>query len=100
MRVLLVHNSYQQRGGEDQVFESEHALLVAHGHDVRRYTAHNQTVERLGRLRLALGTTWSQRAYREMRSVLERERPRIVHVHNTLPLISPAVYYAAAAARV
>jgi glycogen synthase len=26
---------------------------------------------------------------------MQRERPDIVHVHNTFPVISPAVYYAA-----
>jgi glycosyltransferase involved in cell wall biosynthesis len=35
-----------------------------------------------------------------MLAVLQRERPQIVHVHNTLPLLSPAVYYAAEASRV
>jgi glycosyltransferase involved in cell wall biosynthesis len=30
-----------------------------------------------------------------VRRLLERERPALVHVHNTLPVVSPAVYYAA-----
>lgn len=97
MKVMLVHNRYQQSGGEERVFESECELLKSHGHDVLRYEAHNDTVERHTGVRLALGTTWSRKAYREIRASLERERPQIVHVHNTLPLISPAVYYAAAA---
>lgn len=100
MKVLVVHNSYQQPGGEDQVFESEVALLALHGHKVLRYTAHNDAVRRRNKLTLALGTIWSPTTYREIRAVLQRERPQIVHVHNTLPLLSPAVYYAAAAADV
>ena len=32
------------------------------------------------------------------REITDRKRPQIVHVHNTLPLISPAVFYAARAA--
>ena len=98
MKVLLVHNKYQQPGGEDQVFESECELLASRGHDVLRYSTHNDAVERRNRVRLALGTTWSRTAYREIRALLEHARPQIVHVHNTLPLLSPAVYYAAAAA--
>lgn len=97
MKVMLVHNHYQEPGGEDRVFESESALLTSHGHDVVRYTAHNDTVQRHNGVRLALDTMWSRTAYREIRASLERERPQIVHVHNTLPLISPSVYYAAAA---
>lgn len=37
LRVLLVHNYYQQPGGEDQVFRAEADLLERHGrrgHDV------------------------------------------------------------------
>jgi glycosyltransferase involved in cell wall biosynthesis len=100
VKVLLVHNSYQQPGGEDQVFASELELLASHGHEVVRYTAHNDAVRQLSKLTLAWRTTWSRTTYRQMRAVLQRERPQIVHVHNTLPLLSPAVYYAAGAARV
>lgn len=100
MKVLLVHNSYQQRGGEDEVFASEVALLESHGDEVVCYTAHNDAVRQLSNLTLACKTSWSGATYQEMRALLERQRPHIVHVHNTLPLISPAVYYAAGAARV
>src|SRR5687768_10389806 len=98
MKLLLVHESYQQPGGEDQVFASEVELLTSHGHDVLRYTAHNDSVRRLNKLPLACRTSWSQTTYQDMRALLQRERPHIVHVHNTLPLLSPAVYYAAGAA--
>jgi len=100
VKVLLVHNSYQQPGGEDQVFESELDLLASHGHEAVRYTAHNDAVLQLGKLTLAARTTWSRTTYRELLALLRRERPQIVHVHNTLPLISPAAYYAAGAAGV
>jgi glycosyltransferase involved in cell wall biosynthesis len=100
VKLLLVHNSYQQPGGEDQVFASEMELLASHDHEVVCYTAHNDAVEQLGKLSLALRTNWSRTTYREMLAILQRERPQIVHVHNTLPLLSPAVYYAAGAARV
>jgi glycosyltransferase involved in cell wall biosynthesis len=100
MKLLLVHNSYQQSGGEDQVFTSELDLLASHGHEVLRYTAHNDAVRHLNKVSLAFRTTWSRTTYREMRAVLHRERPQIVHVHNTLPLLSPAVYYAARTAGV
>ena len=38
MRVLVVHNFYQQAGGEDTVFRAETALLRHHGHDVETFT--------------------------------------------------------------
>jgi len=99
VKVVLVHNRYQQPGGEDRVFESELELLTSHGHEVLPYTAHNDAVGRRSNVSLALGTTWSRTTYRDLRTVLRRERPHIVHVHNTLPLLSPAVYYAATTRR-
>ncbi len=100
MRVLLVHNRYQQAGGEDGVFAAERALLASHGHQVIEHTTSNDAVERLGRLRLAVRTSWSRTTYQSLLALLRRERPDVVHVHNTLPLLSPSVYYAAARARV
>jgi len=100
MKLLLVHNSYQQPGGEDQVVASELDLLSSHGHEVLCYTAHNDAVRHLSKVSLAFRTSWSRTTYQEMRALLQRERPQIVHVHNTLPLLSPAVYYAARAAGV
>jgi len=35
MRILLVHNHYQQPGGEDQVFAAEGKLLESFGHEGR-----------------------------------------------------------------
>ncbi len=91
----MAHNYYQQPGGEDEVFANEGALLEAHGHQVLRYTAHNDLAKGMNPLTLAQSTVWSQAAYKELRSLMREERPRIAHFHNTLPLISPAAYHAA-----
>ena len=97
MKILAVHNRYQRPGGEDQVFVDETALLEARDHRVVRYEVHNDQVERVNRLTLAKDTVWNTSAYRELRALIRRERPDVVHFHNTLPLISPAGYYAARA---
>jgi glycosyltransferase involved in cell wall biosynthesis len=97
MKLLLAHNSYQQVGGEDMVFQAEARLLESRGNEVVRYTKHNDQVAQLGRASLARITIWNGDTYREVRALLRRERPEVVHVHNTFPLISPAIYYAARA---
>ena len=97
--ILLVHNYYQQTGGEDLVVADESRLLESRGHKVVRYTAHNDQVGSLSKLTLAQRTIWNQETSRELRRVITQHQPHIVHVHNTLPLISPSVYYAAAAER-
>ena len=95
MRVAVVHNRYQQAGGEDNVFETECALLERAGMHVVRFEAHNDEIRSGGRVELALRTVWNPSAFRTLSALFERERVSIVHVHNTLPLISPAVYSAA-----
>ena len=95
MRILMVHNRYQQRGGEDQVYEGEARLLALHGHDVLRYDVHNDSIGQVNRLALASRTVWSRHTYRRLSAIIERERPHVVHFHNILPLISPSGYYSA-----
>lgn len=97
MRVLAVHNRYLQPGGEDQVFAAECALLEDRGHEVIRFTRSNEAVADLAGPALLGSTLWNHRAYRELRGLFRRHRTQVVHLHNTLPLVSPSAYYAAAA---
>ena len=97
LRIVAVHNYYQQPGGEDRVFEAEADLLERNGHTVQRFTVHNDAVRDMNRLELACATVWNTAEYEKLRGLFGSFRPDLVHVHNTLPLISPAVYYAARA---
>ncbi|HSZ54077.1 MAG TPA: glycosyltransferase family 4 protein [Tepidisphaeraceae bacterium] len=100
MKVLLCHNHYQQPGGEDHSFEDEARLLELHGHQVVRYTLHNDAIADMGRVGVAVRTVWNQRIHSELRQLMRSEAPELVHFTNTFPLISPAAYYAAAAERI
>lgn len=95
MNILVAHNFYQQPGGEDQCVAAEVAMLRAHGHQVTQYCVHNDSIDSMSRLELASRTIWSQPAVRDLRQLFREHRPQIAHFHNTLPLISPAAYYAA-----
>lgn len=95
MRILQVHNFYQQPGGEDLVFAEEGEMLEARGHHVVRYTAHNDEVDGMSRPALARATFWNRTRAQAVQTLIRTHGIELVHVHNTLPLISPAVYYAA-----
>ena len=97
MKILSVHNSYQKPGGEDQVFAQEAELMRSHGHQVLLYQASNDQVTGVNPLVLLGNTVWNRKIHQELRGVLRRERPDIMHVHNTFPVISPAAYFAAQA---
>lgn len=100
LRVLLVHNFYQLRGGEDAVVEAELELLRGRGHEVRTYFRSNTDVDLQSRVSLAAQTLWSSRSRREVGALLREFRPHVMHVHNSFPLISPSVYSVAADAGV
>jgi glycosyltransferase involved in cell wall biosynthesis len=95
MKILLAHNFYQLPGGEDQVFAQETELLRGRGHQVVVYEASNNQVKGQNPLVTVANTIWNREAYRELRDLMHREKPDILHVHNTFQVISPAIYYAA-----
>ncbi len=97
-RVLIVHNYYQIPGGEDTVIMNEKKMLEEYGHKVVLYTRSNSELKTMSKIRkilLPITTVFNFRTYREIRKIISEQNIDIVHVHNTLNLISPAVYYAA-----
>jgi glycosyltransferase involved in cell wall biosynthesis len=93
--VLFVHNAYQRQGGEDSVVAEEIALLKSHGHSVETYFRHNDDIASLSSVAAARQTLWASRTTHELAAQIRDFRPDIIHVHNTFPLISPSVYWAA-----
>lgn len=99
--VMVAHNRYRQRGGEDAVFEQEVELLKRNGHRVTTFVVENgeEIAEAPGireSVALSLNTVWSRGYARRIRAAIRRDRPDVLHVHNTFPLLSPSVYRAAA----
>src|SRR5579862_3939715 len=95
MKILLAHNYYQLPGGEDVVFEQERRLLERMGHRVITYTRSNLEIASAGKVRRAglLKTiVYAHDSRDHVAGILERERPDVVHVHNTLMMISPSIF--------
>ncbi len=74
---------------------SEERLLRERGQEVSVYEVYNDGVDAMPRPALFLKTLWNREAYREVRDRVRAFKPDVVHFHNTLPLVSPAAYYAA-----
>lgn len=97
MKIVMVHNSYQEGGGEDVVFAQECANLERAGHTVVRYHRSNSEIANhgaRGKLAAAKDTVWSSSTRRSFAALLARETPDLVHVHNTFAVISPSIYAA------
>lgn len=101
--VLIVHNYYQIPGGEDTVVANEKKMLEDNGHKVILYSRNNselKTIKKLQKIFLPINTVFSVKTYREIKKCIKENNIDIVHVHNTLNLISPSVYYAALSCKV
>jgi glycosyltransferase involved in cell wall biosynthesis len=100
MKILIAHNAYQHRGGEDAVVDAEVALLRSYGHEVEIYHLHNDELNGMSRAAAAGSAIWSQRSASNVGALCTRFMPDIIHVHNTFPLISPSLYWTAARKKV
>ena len=100
LKVLIAHNAYQHRGGEDSVVEAEIAMLRSYGHEVVTYFRSNDDIYTIPAVSLLIQSLWSSRVAHEVGELISTFRPDVIHVHNTLPLISPSIYWAAARAGV
>lgn len=95
LRILVVHCAYQLQGGEDSVVDAEVTLLKAHGHDVRVLMRRNADIASMPTWRVALDTVWSAESARMLDEITQDWRPDVMHVHNTLLLLSPSIFWSA-----
>ncbi|MBM4233086.1 MAG: glycosyltransferase family 4 protein [Gammaproteobacteria bacterium] len=97
MKILLVHNYYRGKspGGEDVVVNSECDLLRSAGYEVQTYTRSNDEMDEnswLDRLRVVASLNGFNSSHRDLMSLVQAQRPDIVHVHNTFPLVGEALF--------
>ena len=92
MRVLLVHNAYGKRSGEEVVVDQQVELLSGAGHDVKVFHRSSEDLRssKLAQIGAFAAGVWNPRAISEIKALLAQYKPDVVHVHNLYPWISPA----------
>ena len=100
MRIVLAHNYYGSSApsGENTVFELEAQLLRQKGHTVIELTRNSDEIRNQrawGTMRGAFSTPWNLFSKRAAESLIGKVVTDILHVHNSFPLLSPSVFYAA-----
>jgi glycosyltransferase involved in cell wall biosynthesis len=91
MKVLIVHNAYRQRGGEDSVFDRESAMLAAAGFSVRRFCVRNDHIKGVtGKITAACGVIANKASIAALCNEVAAFAPDVVHIHNFFPTLSPA----------
>lgn len=95
MRILIIHNFYQQFGGEDNAV-LEAIRVLEKENEVCLYSRNNDELRNLSLVRkigkaLALASGWETK--RRIQEIVKTFRPDVAYVHNIYPLISPVVYH-------
>jgi glycosyltransferase involved in cell wall biosynthesis len=98
VKILQVHNRYRSSpSGENLVVDNEAAALGRRGHTVERFERLSKEIEGWPahrKLLLPAQMVWSNSTFKALIHRLRETRPDVVHVHNTVPLLSPSVLHA------
>lgn len=94
MKILLVHNFYNDRGGEETDFSSLKQLLKEYGHKVITYTKDNRSIknELLSKIKVAIGLFYNKEVDQGLSNLLKKHKPDLVQLENIYPLITPTAY--------
>ena len=100
MKVVIAHSRYRTNApsGENLVVEQEAAALRAVGHDVSAFERCSDDIGSWSpaeRVAVPARISRNRPVRRALTETLLRERPDVLHVHNTFPLLSPSVLLAA-----
>lgn len=83
--------------------DQESEALAGLGHEVMQFGGSSDEIAQwpaVKKLSLPVRTIWSRETHRDLKALLQRRRPDVVHVHNTFPLLSAAVLHACGDTRV
>ncbi|MCK5233109.1 MAG: hypothetical protein KAR13_22740, partial [Desulfobulbaceae bacterium] len=80
MKIFLVHNKYQIKGGEDVVVDSELDLLLSYGHNAKLFLVSNDDIKGLKQIKVARQTTYSYPARYQLSKEIFQFEPDVVHV--------------------
>ncbi|MDP2910003.1 MAG: glycosyltransferase family 4 protein [bacterium] len=98
LKILLIHNRYLEKGGEDEVVNAEAKLLTEHGHKVILYEKSNEDIRRWSFFKKALfflrELRFSKTVYKEVKEIVKRENPDIAHITNIFFCVTPSAYIA------
>lgn len=99
MKILLLHNTYQQRGGEDVMVDAEAEMLRAGGHDVQVECVSNDDIVGVkDKARVFMRSSYDPARANWTANLVKSHGAEVVHVHNFWPLLTPAVHRGAAQA--
>jgi len=93
MKILIIHNSYSQQGGEESVVAFQQKLLEENGHQVNLYSRDYDEMKKwwFGRIGGFFSTVFNPRSIKDLRRIIRVFQPEVAILHNLFPIISPAI---------
>lgn len=91
-KVLILHNEYQQLGGEDCVVENEYQLLKKNNWPVEKLIIKSNGYNFLKKIKTAVTLADAKDEIQKIIGQIKKTQPDIVHVHNYFPLITAGVF--------
>lgn len=89
MRILIVHNFYRFRGGEDRYVEALKKLLEDKGHRVRLFSKDSRSLQSpTDKMKAAVGLVRGNAASYDLDLCIREFKPDIAQFQNIFPLIS------------
>jgi glycosyltransferase involved in cell wall biosynthesis len=96
MKILILHNRYQYKGGEDTVFEAESSLLKRQGHNVEEMIYDNKTIASFKeQILVGIRAFYNPESAKILKEKIHQFCPDIIHIHNFFPIASPSILFAA-----
>jgi glycosyltransferase involved in cell wall biosynthesis len=101
VKILFIHNQYQQPGGEDVAVDQETALLTSKGHTARTIFFDNKELQgSVSKLKAGLLALYNFSSARKVKIAIREFKPDIIHIHNLFFIASPSVLFVAARCRI
>ncbi|MCP5049285.1 MAG: glycosyltransferase family 4 protein [bacterium] len=91
MKILLIHNFYRYRGGEDRYVTILEDLLSRNGHRVIRFFSDSRSIQSfnfLNKCMIPFRLIRSASTDKKLEAVIKKENPDLAIAHNLFPLFS------------
>lgn len=90
MKILLIHNYYRYRGGEDRYAVTLKETLSIKGHSVTQFSLDSKAIKEFGlldKLLIPKRLIHSAPVNRQIEELVEKDKPDLAIIHNLFPLL-------------
>lgn len=96
LKILLIHNCYKYKGGEDTVFELEHKMLLNYGNEVKVLLFDNNTIVSVSdKFITGINYFYNLNSAKILEDEIKSFLPDVIHVHNFFHIASPSIFFVA-----